>query len=61
MPENVFRLMVVGLLFLIAGLLTEPLLGRLVLANMGSAFVIFGFLAWIQERRGQVQRARAVE
>lgn len=61
MPDAPFRLMVVGLLFMLVGrvaaLDTGDVMTFLGVLNwtIGSGFVIFGFLDWIQERRARAE------
>lgn len=51
MPENVFRLAVVGLLFILLSYQSGMLPIKLLNYVLGSAFVICAFVAWIDERK----------
>lgn len=51
MPENVFRLLVVGLLFLVVSMTADNVVIGGINWALGSGFVIFGFISWIDERK----------
>ena len=54
MPTNVFRLLVTGLLFMIAGS-GRSLLVDFRLNLIGNVLIAFGLLAWISERRSKIE------
>ena len=67
MPENVFRLLVVGLLFMVLSVLVRNpediffTLSAIMSWLVGSGFVICGFIAWIGERQESQRRREALQ
>lgn len=50
MPENVFRLMTVGLLFIIGANTFDSIEGAIIYYILGTALTTCGMVAWILER-----------